>query len=615
MVGLDGHHMNVGSKGMFAGLREITREIVADSPLRAATVMAVLLLLTAAEGAALVLLAPLLEYVMVVDYNPLPRMAGWLETGLAWFGLLPSLSSVLLLYVGIAATRAGLMEWRARLVTALREDLVYKYRRRLYAAINAAEWRFLVTRTPSELVYGLTSEVNRVGPIVTQLADLVVAVMGSVIYLGVAIRLSPVLAGLVVVTAGVIAVYVHNSLEQARAGGTESAEAKKRLHRTLAEQVAALKTARSYGAVERQALEMDALSRASHEVWFGVTVGKARFQQTLELASTVLLAALVFVSVTVVQLNAALLLVLLFIFSRLVPRLINIYRLVQALVTALPVVDALHALEVECLAAAQPPVTDPREVTLRDAITFHDVSFSYLSRGEAKAVNDLRLRIDAGQTVAIVGVSGSGKSSVADLLAGLLTPTSGQILIDDEPLVAATLASWQRQVAYVPQDTFLFHDTVRANLLWARAGAGEAEMWDALRLAAADDFVAGLPEGLDTVIGERGVLLSGGERQRVSIARALLRRPTVLLLDEATSSLDVEHERRIQRAIEALRHRVTLVVITHRLTTIRHADVIHVIEAGRVVQSGSWDELLLQPDGRFRALIRNLAAGPAQETA
>jgi ATP-binding cassette, subfamily C, bacterial len=607
--------MSVSADGILAGLREIVREIIAASRRRAVLVVAVLLFITFAEGAALVLLAPLLEYVMVIEENPLPRMEGWLETLFAQFGSQPTLGSLLLLYVAIAVVRAGLQQWRTVLVTAMREDLIYRYRRRLSEAIYAAEWRFLVTRTPSELVYGLTSETNRVGPIVTQLADLVVAIMVSLIYLGIAIRLSPALAALVLVCAGVVAIYVHSSLEDARASGVDGAAAKKQLHRTIAEQIAGLKTSRSYGATERHAAQLDSLSRAAHDIWFAITIAKSRFQQTLELASTVLLAALVYASVTVLDVSPALLLVLLYIFARLVPRLINSYRLVQSLVTALPVVDALHALERQCVAAVERTDANGREIALAEAITFDEVSFSYLSRGEAQAVAGLRLRIDAGRTVALVGASGSGKSSIADLLVGLLTPTSGRILIDGEPLDATTIASWRKQLAYVPQDTFLFHDTVRANLQWARTDAGEAELWEVLRLAAADGFVAELPAGLDTVIGERGVMLSGGERQRLSIARALLRRPRILVLDEATSSLDVEHERRIQRAIDALRHRVTLVIITHRLTTIRNADVIHVIEAGRVVQSGTWDELQLQPDGRFRAYARLLAAGPARETA
>jgi ATP-binding cassette, subfamily C, bacterial len=154
----------------------------------------------------------------------------------------------------------------------------------------------------------------------------------------------------------------------------------------------------------------------------------------------------------------------------------------------------------------------------------------------------------------------------------------------------------------VAQDTFLFNDTVRANLLWACPGANDQEIDRALRLAAAEDFVRDLPEGKGTILGDRGVRLSGGERQRLALARALLRSPTLLILDEATSALDSENERHIQSAIEGLHGRMTILIITHRLSTIRRADVIHVLERGRLVESGDWETLLDKESGRFSVL-------------
>jgi ATP-binding cassette, subfamily C, bacterial len=155
----------------------------------------------------------------------------------------------------------------------------------------------------------------------------------------------------------------------------------------------------------------------------------------------------------------------------------------------------------------------------------------------------------------------------------------------------------------VPQETFLFHDTVRSNLLWAKQDATEAELWAALGLAAAQAFVIALPQGLDTVVGDRGIRLSGGERQRLALARALLRKPTLLLLDEATSSLDTENEQRIQDAIEGLHGELTMVVIAHRLSTIRRADSIVVLDRGQVVEAGPWELLAQKQGGRFRGLL------------
>jgi ATP-binding cassette subfamily C protein len=185
---------------------------------------------------------------------------------------------------------------------------------------------------------------------------------------------------------------------------------------------------------------------------------------------------------------------------------------------------------------------------------------------------------------------------------GLLAPDEGRVLIDGQSLSGERLHGWRRSVGYVPQETFLFHDTILANLQWAKAGATESEIRRALESAAALDFVTDLPEGLDTVVGDRGARLSGGERQRIALARALLRNPTLLLLDEATSSLDSENERHIQEAVERLHGDITVVIIAHRLSTVRRADQVVLMDNGQVMETGTWHELLQRPDGRLRVL-------------
>lgn len=177
------------------------------------------------------------------------------------------------------------------------------------------------------------------------------------------------------------------------------------------------------------------------------------------------------------------------------------------------------------------------------------------------------------------------------------------------PLTPERLAAWRDGIGYVPQESFLLNDTIVANLRRAAPEATDEEIAEALRLAAAD-FVAELPDGLATLVGDRGIALSGGERQRLALARALLRRPRLLVLDEATSNLDAENERRIVAAVDELRHRMTIVVITHRLYSVRHADVIHLLERGRLVESGTWDELVAAGRGRLAALVRTQGVDP-----
>jgi ATP-binding cassette subfamily C protein len=246
----------------------------------------------------------------------------------------------------------------------------------------------------------------------------------------------------------------------------------------------------------------------------------------------------------------------------------------------------------------------PDPLKLEQGIEFRQVSFRYYKERNEYALHQVDLTIPARRMMAIVGPSGAGKSTLADLLMGLLAPDQGQILIDGEPLEGQRLHAWRRSVGYVPQEAFLFHDTIRANLLWAQPTASEEDLMWALHLAAAEDFMTHLPHGLDTVVGDRGVRLSGGERQRLALARALLRKPALLLLDEATNNLDVENERYILKAVERLQSELTVVIIGHRLSALRPAELVLVLNQGQVVALGTWDDLAGKPEGLLRSMLQ-----------
>ena len=200
-----------------------------------------------------------------------------------------------------------------------------------------------------------------------------------------------------------------------------------------------------------------------------------------------------------------------------------------------------------------------------------------------------------------MGSSGAGKSSIADLLAGLYDPTAGEILIDGTELQRFDLASWQKRIGVVSQDTFLFNATIAANISFGTPGARLEDVKLAAQQAQATGFIENLPDGFNTLVGERGYRLSGGQRQRISLARAILRQPDLLILDEATSALDTESERLVQEAIDRFDNKHTILVIAHRLSTIVNADQIYVLDQGRVIEQGNHSHLL-HLDGRYSRL-------------
>jgi ATP-binding cassette subfamily C protein len=239
-------------------------------------------------------------------------------------------------------------------------------------------------------------------------------------------------------------------------------------------------------------------------------------------------------------------------------------------------------------------------VTFHDALVCDDVSFEYESGG-TPAISRVFLRLAAGESLAIVGATGSGKSTLVALLLGLLQPTSGRILIDDESLLGRERA-WQRLVGYVPQDPYVLDETLRRNIAFGvpDSSIDEHRVAHACTLAQLDDFVRQLPQGLDTVVGERGARLSGGQRQRVAIARALYGDPAVLVFDEATAALDNHTEREVTRAIASLHGSRTMIVIAHRLSTVEGCDRLIFMQEGRIAASGSYDDLLR--NSAFRAM-------------
>jgi ATP-binding cassette subfamily B protein len=255
--------------------------------------------------------------------------------------------------------------------------------------------------------------------------------------------------------------------------------------------------------------------------------------------------------------------------------------------------------EVEAVLGPMPASTLPR---LRGDVVFENVHFSYPSRQGVEVLHAINLAATSGQKIALVGPSGAGKSTLISLLLRLYDPSTGRVLIDGRDARDYRLTELRGQMSMVPQEVLLFGGSIAENIAYGKPGASAEEIAQAARQANAHEFIQGFPEGYATLVGDRGIKLSGGQRQRVAIARAILKNPAILILDEATSSLDSESERLIQEALETLMRGRTSFIIAHRLATVRHVDRIIVISSGRVVESGTHEELQAMEDGVYRRL-------------
>jgi ATP-binding cassette subfamily C protein len=555
------------------------------------------------EGVGFALLLPTLQVagLNLAGQGEAGRYAALVSHAFVAFGMRPSLTLLLGVFVMLVGARTVLGQILSVWSYAVQQDVEHYLRRRLYRAIADANWLFVCRSRASDFTHALTHEIYRIGNGTMLALTFAGEVALLVLYLTIAFALSAGMTVLVLVSGALLTFVFRGRTHAIETQGEEVSTTNKSLYAATIEHLQSLKAAKAYGAEASNFSIFSALSADVARTNVDGVRQQAVAATWFELGSVVILAVVLFVSIRVLAVPPASILILLLLFARVMPRIMSGQHEYRGFVNSLPSFANLLDIEARCAAAAEPAARPHQRLALTRELAAEGVSFTY-AQGRVPAVRDLSLVIPAGKVVALVGPSGSGKSTIADILMGLIAPDSGTLKLDGRPLEPDGVRGWRDQIGYVAPDTFLFHDTIRANLKWARADACEDEMLAALRQASAFDFVAGLKDGLDTVVGDRGMMLSQGERQRLALARGFLRRPSMLILDEATNSLDSENEARVLDAIESRRGELTVVLIAHRLSTIRWADLIYVVEGGTVVESGDWSSLSALRDGRFRAL-------------
>ena len=565
----------------------LARELVASAPWRCA--LALLLLLTAGvtEAFGLLMVIPLLQAAGVADAAGEPGRA-------AGAGVPLTLPGVLGVFLGLAAIRSAVAWRRNILVTRLRLEFTDRIREEIYAAVAGASWGHLLGRRRSDIQHVLTNDVARIGTAAFMMVQLVVGGTLASMQMAVALAVSPAIAAGAMLLGVPLALAARPMFRRSHALGAQLTGATRGLRGFTTDFLDGLKPAKSHNAEGRHLRRIVRAARAARERQIAFAGLRAATQAGLQLVTAAALAGLIWYAIAGAGVSLPEITVLVLVFARATPTALGLLQIAQQIANALPAYDSATGLRDALRAAAEPGAGQvrggPEPPAAGGEIELRGLAFAY-PRAEAPVLRGVGCRIPARRIFAIAGPSGSGKSTLADLLLGLLSPTGGEILVDGAPLRPAGLRRWRRSTAYIAQDPFLLHDTVRTNLSWLRAEVTEADLWRALRLAAAAEFVAALPRGLDTVVGDRGDRLSGGERQRIALAGALLREPALLVLDEPASHLDPGNEARVIETLRRLRGRMTIVVVAHGAALLREADRILVLRSGRVEALGPWPEV------------------------
>ncbi len=506
------------------------------------------------------------------------------------FSALPArLLPMLALFVLAAFMRAACQFAEAGMVAAIEARIVETFRVRVFRALARARWDILARQHGARVTQVLTVELSHAGAAAAMALRSVFELFVALVYVAASFAISPALTVASIASAVLLLLIVMPFRAASRADGETLSRLEQGLFVGATEDIVALKAAKASGLADAAALDFGRHASAYARAWARAQRRGQQLQALLGAGAALSLAIITYGAITLRGDSGPALIALMLVYGRLVPKLISLQSAAVMTNRYLPAVERIQELIVQLESS---PEADSlgTELPVRDgSLRLDHVTYRYPD-ALTDAVNDVSLTIPAGGVTALVGPSGAGKTTIADIILMLLAPASGTLSVDGAPLTVAHRSSWRRAAAYVAQDTLLRHRTLRENIAWG-LNVSDTDVLESLGRAGAGRLLASLPDGLDTVLGDRGVRLSGGERQRIAIARALLRCPKLLVLDEATSALDLESEAEIRASIAALSPAVTVLLITHRVTSLRNDDHVVVLEDGRVVADGSCESL------------------------
>lgn len=559
-----------------------------------------------AEGLGITLLLPLLKATEAGDGEVDGTFQQMLQDLLQWMGIGESVVGILVFIGAVFLVKGGLKFAEEGYLGYLQAKLMRELKARLFDAYSTMEYRYYIRQNTGHFINVINGQVNSFYRSFEKFAQFLSKAITALSYFAIAFVLAWRFA-LMAVAMGIVLLFLFKYLNAyVRTLSRRSSQEMSHLNKLLVQALQAFKYIASTDQVRHLRGGVMASIRRLTGYQFRQKVAGAFTSAIREPLSVFFIIIVIAIQVAVFEAPVAPIFVALILFHRGMQTTIGIQKRWQK---TMDLVGSLEMVvdEFEAVNSRQEDSGSHKLGSLVQGVELREVYFAY-EEADGDVLHDVSVTIPVNTTVAFVGESGAGKSTLVDMLTLMLRPRSGEILIDGVPGAEVELSSWRSQIGYVSQETAIFDDTVANNIsLWKGDYDSDPEVRERVREAArrayAHHFIEELPEGYQTVVGDRGVRLSGGQRQRLFIARELFKQPTLLILDEATSALDTESERYIQQSIDALKGSMTVVIIAHRLSTIKNVDRVYVLDKGRVVEQGSYAELTERRNGRFREMV------------
>lgn len=508
----------------------------------------------------------------------------------------------LLIMIAILFTGKAIFTFCTNYITdKIRTDYVKKTRENLLKLTLQSNWSYLSKQKIGYLEKILMVDINTYSALLSYMSSSLILIMNAAIYAFIAFNISPIVTGITIATGGIFFLTFKPLVYKVRVVSHHSANLLKRIANHINESMIGMKTIKAMNledaVVERGRKYFDEL----RSIEMQVSVLSSLTYVITQPLSVLLIIGLFIFSYKLTDFNFAS-------FAVIVYAINKIFSYVQDGQARLQNINALYpflrtAFEHENLVTENAErLGGSRDIDFKKDIEFKDVSFKYTDNTH-HTLTDINFKIQHGTITGIIGPSGAGKTTLVDLLLGLINPSSGKITLGDSDVVSIDKAVWRDSIGYVSQDVFLVNDTIENNIKLYNSNISDEDVVTASKMANIYDFIKTQPNGFKTAVGERGMDISGGQRQRIALARVLARKPKLVILDEATSALDNESEKLVQKAIEELRGKVTVVIIAHRPGTVKNADRIIVLNAGKLVENGKPDELLSSPESYYHKII------------